>query len=42
MRERIMERGGSLQFVSEKGAGFSVKVDIPLQQQSWKFGGTGA
>ncbi|GAX90980.1 histidine kinase [Effusibacillus lacus] len=42
MRDRITEQGGTVRFCSEKGAGFSVMVTFPLQQQIWRYGGVQA
>ncbi|MGZ4135467.1 MAG: sensor histidine kinase [Tumebacillaceae bacterium] len=39
MRERVMEQGGTVHFSSERGKGFRVQIQFPLQQQSWRYGG---
>lgn len=39
LRERAAEQGGTVQFFSEKGAGFRVQAFFPLQQLMWRYGG---
>lgn len=39
MRERVLEHSGSIQFISERGLGFHVRLLFPLQVKTWSFGG---
>lgn len=42
LRERVMELGGTVLFITQSGSGFRTEVCFPLKEQSWKFGGGGA
>ncbi|MCH1625603.1 sensor histidine kinase [Ferdinandcohnia quinoae] len=39
MRERVLEHGGTLQYKSEKDAGFSIIAEFPNKQLKWTSGG---
>jgi signal transduction histidine kinase len=40
MRERVLEHGGSIQYESNAGKGFKVKVELPIKTFHWSLRGT--